>query len=93
MLLQAYLVDRQLVQKKQPLYFIRWASNYLSFLRKIRVSQNSRDTILNSSSWEMIISYRNTRRTEGTKKTRDHFWRGFFHCKAKWRRARDSNPR
>jgi hypothetical protein len=31
---EAYLVDRQLVQKKQLPYFIRWAANYLSFCEK-----------------------------------------------------------
>lgn len=31
---EAYLSDRQLVQKKQLPYFIRWASNYLSFCEK-----------------------------------------------------------
>ena len=42
---EAYLSDRQLVQKKQLPYFIRWASNYLSFCEKSGVRPDSESQV------------------------------------------------
>ena len=42
---EAYLSDRPLVQKKQLPYFIRWASNYLSFCEKSGVRPDSESQV------------------------------------------------
>ena len=42
---EAYLADRQLVQKKQLPYFIRWVSNYLSFCEKSDSGPDSEDQV------------------------------------------------
>lgn len=42
---EAYLSDRRLVQKKQLPYFIRWASNYLSFCEKSGLGPDSESQV------------------------------------------------
>lgn len=42
---EEYLADRQLVQKKQLPYFVRWVSNYLSFCEKSDSEPDSEDQV------------------------------------------------